>query len=391
MYKIEVTNLNNIKTFHFHGPIDSNVTDEITKFLDSNYKSEDNVVFDMQDVSYTSSAGLRVILKLAKSVRSFEVINANIDLYNIFEMVGFTQMIKISKAKRLISIEGKELIGEGYMGKVYRLDPDTIIKVFKRNADLSDVEREISLAKKAFVLGVPTAIPFDIVNVKEGGYGSVFELLKSSSFNKLFINNPEKEDEYIKMYIDIIKTITSITASEKDNFPHKKDNAYEWVKYLKEAKAYDEITINKLEKLVDTIPESMGLIHGDCHIKNIMMQGEEPFLIDMDTLGVGHPIFELTALFLTYIGYPDKFPGNVEEFLGISDRLAKKIFNSIIEELYKDRSQEERNEIVEKCALFGYMWLTYKTLVFEPDNLVRLNNAKEKVLSLINKYDTLNF
>ena len=391
MYKIEVTNLNNIKTFHFHGAIDSNVTDEITKFLDSNYKSEDNVVFDMQDVSYTSSAGLRVILKVAKSVKSFEVINANIDLYNIFEMVGFTQMIKISKAKRLISIEEKELIGEGYMGKVYRLDPDTIIKVFKRNADLSDVEREISLAKKAFVLGVPTAIPFDIVNVKEGGYGSVFELLKSSSFNKLFINNPEKEDEYIKMYIDIIKTITSITASEEDNFPHKKDNAYEWVKYLKEAKAYDEITINKLEKLVDTIPESMGLIHGDCHIKNIMMQGEEPFLIDMDTLGVGHPIFELTALFLTYIGYPDKFPGNVEEFLGISDRLAKKIFNSIIEELYKDRSQEERNEIVEKCALFGYMWLTYKTLVFEPDNLVRLNNAKEKVLSLINKYDTLNF
>ena len=391
MYQIEIKDENNSKVFEFHGPIDSNVTDEIGAFVYSKIGSDDKVIFDMNDVSYMSSAGLRVVLKTAKSVKGFSVINVCPELYNIFDMVGFTQMLKIEKAKRILSIEGKELIGEGYMGKVYRLDPDTIIKVFKWGVDLKDVEREIGLAKKAFVLGVPTAIPFDIVKVKEGGYGSVFELLKSNSFNKLFINNPEKEDEYVKMYVDVIKTITSIKAPDPNAFPHKINTAYEWVDYLKEAKAYDEVTLNKLEKLVHTIPDEDGLIHGDCHIKNIMMQGDEPFLIDMDTLGVGHPIFELTAIFLTYIGYPDTFPGNVEEFLGISEKLAKKLFYSVIDELYKDRSESERKEIVEKCALLGYMWLTQKTLFFEPNNTVRLENAKEKVLSLIDKYETLAF
>lgn len=391
MYEINIKVCDNTKVFIFNGAIDSNVTDEIRNFVESNSSSSDSVIFDMEKVPYMSSAGLRVVLKTAKSVKEFEVINASVELYNIFDMVGFTQMIKIKKAMREISIEGKELIGEGYMGKVYRLDPDTIIKVFKRTSDTSDIEREISLAKKAFILGVPTAIPFDIVKVKEGGYGSVFELLKSSSFNKLLINHPEKEDEYIKMYVNIIKTITSIEAKNPSEFPRKINDALTWVNGLKEAKAYDEATLAKLEKLVNTIPESSHLIHGDCHIKNIMMQGDEPFLIDMDTLGVGHIIFELTAIFLTYIGYPDKFPGNVQEFLGISDETAKKLFYSTIDSLYADKSKEERNTIVEKCALFGYMWLTYKTLLFEPENKVRLDNAKEKVMSLIDKYDTLNF
>lgn len=391
MYNIELKVDNNVKTFIFHGSIDSKVTDEISAFLTPKLSLEDSVIFDMDDVPYMSSAGLRVALKTAKSVKEFKIINASSDLYNIFDMVGFTQMMKIEKAKRVLSIEGKELIGEGYMGKVYRLDPDTIIKVFKWGVDLTDVEREITLAKKAFVLGVPTAIPFDIVKVKEGGYGSVFELLKSNCFNKLFINNPEKTDEYINMYVNVIKTILSIEAPDPSVFPRKLDTAYGWVSSLRESKAYDEETLNKLDKLVHTIPEDNHLIHGDCHIKNIMMQGDEPFLIDMDTLGVGHPIFELTAIFLTYIGYPDKFPGNIESFLGISEELGRRLFSSVIDELYKDRSLDERKEIVEKCALLGYMWLTQKTLFFEPDNKVRLDNAKEKVLSLINKYDTLAF
>jgi len=391
MYNIELKNENGNKIFVFHGSIDSNNSDEIRTFVEANSSIEDNVVFDLEDVPYMSSAGLRVVLKAAKSSKTFEAINASLDLYNTFEMVGFTQMIKIKKAMRVISIEGKEVIGEGFIGKIYRLDPDTIIKVLKRATNISDIEREISLAKKAFILGVPTAIPFDIVKVKEGGYGSVFELLKSNCFNKLFISNPEKTEEYTQMYINVIKTITSIKVSDSTQLPHKLNEGIGWINSLKEAKAFDEKTLNKLDALVHTIPDSNNLVHGDCHIKNIMMQDNEPFLIDMDTLGVGHPIFELTAIYLTYIGYPDKFPGNCDQFLGISDEACRKLFYSVVDSMYADRTEEERNVIVEKCALLGYAWLTQKTLIFEPDNLIRLNNAKERVLSLIDKYDNLAF
>ena len=39
------------------------------------------------------------------------------------------------------------------------------IKVFNRNNTYRDVEREIALSRKAFILGVPTAISFGIVSV----------------------------------------------------------------------------------------------------------------------------------------------------------------------------------------------------------------------------------
>ncbi len=37
-------------------------------------------------------------------------------------------------------------------------------------------------------MGIPTAIPFDVVKVKEGGFGSVFELINSTPLNKLMAN-----------------------------------------------------------------------------------------------------------------------------------------------------------------------------------------------------------
>ena len=80
--------------------------------------------------------------------------------------------------------EGCEVIGEGANGIVYRTDPDTIVKVYKNHDALEEIHNERELARKAFVLGIPTAIPYDVVRVGEG-YGSVFELLNAKSFAKI--------------------------------------------------------------------------------------------------------------------------------------------------------------------------------------------------------------
>lgn len=386
-----IENNNGVTVFKFEGSIDSSNSETLSAEVTSNLGDSKNVVFDFDAVKYISSAGLRMVLKTAKAVAEFKVINASSDVYEVFEMTGFTQIIKVSKALRVISIEGKELIGEGYMGKVYRLNPDTIIKVFYRNSTLEDVQKEVLLAKKAFVLGIPTAIPFDVVKVKEGGYGSVFELVKSSCMNKLFIEHPEKTDYYIKLYINVLKTLLSTRADENSGLPRKIDEAYVWFNYLREHEVFDETTINRLGVLLRTIPDSNVVIHGDYHIKNIMMQGEEPILIDMETLGTGHPIFEFTAFFLTYIGYPATDIGNAKTFLGIEDEVARKIFYDTLNEIYKDRTEDGKKAIVDKCALLGYMWLTYKTLIYEPENKVRLEHSKAEVLRLINDIKTLNF
>src|SRR5574344_2999539 len=111
-------------------------------------------------------------------------------------MTRFSELIHVEKAYRVISIEGCEVIGQGSNGKVYRLDPDTIIKVYNNPDALPDIRRERELARKAFVKGIPTAIPYDVVKVG-AGYGSVFELLSAKSFSKLLKEDPGKIDEIV--------------------------------------------------------------------------------------------------------------------------------------------------------------------------------------------------
>ena len=45
------------------------------------------------------------------------------------------------------------------------------------------------------------------------------------------------------------------------------------------------------------------MLHGDYHIKNVMMQDGEVLLIDMDTLCQGHPVFELASMYNAYVGF----------------------------------------------------------------------------------------
>ena len=53
------------------------------------------VIFDVNELEYISSAGLRQILQLKKQEKDFSIINASTDVYDIFDMTGFTEMMNI--------------------------------------------------------------------------------------------------------------------------------------------------------------------------------------------------------------------------------------------------------------------------------------------------------
>ena len=155
------------------------------------------LVLDLKELEYMSSAGLRVLLRLRKLEPGLRLVNASAEVYEILNLTGFTEMIPVEKAYRTVSIQGCEIIGRGSIGTVYRIDEDTAVKVYHGDHCLADVQRERELARKAFVLGVPTAIPYDVVRVGEGN-GSVFELLNAHSFSKLIAADPQGMDVYVE-------------------------------------------------------------------------------------------------------------------------------------------------------------------------------------------------
>ena len=63
-----------------------------------NDNPEKHTVVDADNLEYISSAGLRVILKLKKEEPQLAIINVSAEVYEVFDMTGFTEMVTIEKA-----------------------------------------------------------------------------------------------------------------------------------------------------------------------------------------------------------------------------------------------------------------------------------------------------
>lgn len=373
----------NLLTLFFEGELNSYNADVMEKEIDEVLSSSkfQTLNLDFAKLHYISSAGLRIILKIKQKHDDSHVINANLDVYDVLQMTGFTNIMDVKKAMREMSVEGAEIIGEGFFSTVYRIDKDTIIKVFNRTSDEKQIERELKLAKQAFVLGIPTAISFDIVKVKNK-LGVRFEMLDCMSLKNAFIKYPEKYDELLNKYVDLLKKINT-TECFDPSVPSIKKFFIEKVDAIKHL--LDEAHYEKLLGLMKSVPERSTFVHGDCHFKNIMVQGEDFLLIDMDTLSVGHPIFELANLRCPYVAFEEDAPGNCEQFFGMKAEYCVKLYDDIIR-LYFGKEDEA---IKDKIALVCYAHMVWWTLTNQKDNQKRLNGCKERLIALLDKYNDI--
>ena len=373
----------NLLTLFFEGELNSYNADVMEKEIDEVLSSSkfQTLNLDFAKLNYISSAGLRIILKIKQKHDDSHVINANLDVYDVLQMTGFTNIMDVKKAMREMSVEGAEIIGEGFFSTVYRIDKDTIIKVFNRTSDEKQIERELKLAKQAFVLGIPTAISFDIVKVKDK-LGVRFEMLDCMSLKNAFIKYPEKYDELLNKYVDLLKKINT-TECFDPSVPSIKKFFIEKVEAIKHL--LDEAHYEKLLGLMKSVPERSTFVHGDCHFKNIMVQGEDFLLIDMDTLSVGHPIFELANLRCPYVAFEEDAPGNCEQFFGMKAEYCVKLYDDIVR-LYFGKEDEV---IKDKIALVCYAHMVWWTLTNQKDNQKRLDGCKERLIALLDKYNDI--
>ena len=348
-----VSEKDGIVTIFLEGRIDSGNATQVEKkilgLMDENPGKE--ISFDAEKLDYISSAGLRVLLKVQKAkAKPVMISNVSGEVYDIFETTGFTQLLNVRKKYRQISVDGCEIIGKGAYGTVYRLDEDTVVKKYESPEALSMIENEKKLAKLAFVAGIPTAISFDIVKIGNT-FGSVFELLKAKTFNDLIKEKPSEADETIRKYTELIKQVHSISLapgtlpSAKAEYLKKLDNIHPLLS--------DEL-YERMKGFYDSLPEDDHVIHGDLQMKNIMLSGDEPMLIDMDTLSQGLPIFDLGGIYLAYIAFVEDDPENCKRFFGIDKEMADRIFYGVMDNYYREISEQEKKEILEKVKIIGY-------------------------------------
>ena len=193
------------------GRIDASNAADLQKELEAVRAENDgcDLELDAGGLEYISSAGLRVLLQLTRSQdKPLAVTNVTPAVYEILEMTGFTELLRVKKAYRRMSTDGCEVIGRGYYGTIYRIDDETIVKVYKGKDSIPMIENEIAMAKTAFLGGIPTAIAYDIVQVGED-YGSVFEMLKASTYMEWIRNSPEEKELIVDCYARFLRQVNN--------------------------------------------------------------------------------------------------------------------------------------------------------------------------------------
>lgn len=348
------------------------------------------LVLDADKLEYISSAGLRVILRLMKSGKKLTVVNVSPEVYEVLDVTGFTEMMNVEKAFRKVRIDGCEVIGQGSNGIVYRLDPETIVKVYRNNDALAEMKREREISRKAFVLGIPTAIPYDVVRVGDK-FGTVFELLNAKSITKLILADPENMDKYIAVFVDIMKLIHS-TAVKPGDLPSMKAVALDWADYLKGH--IPQAQQEKLHALIEAVPEHDYMLHGDYHGNNVMMQNGEPLMIDMDTLCVGHPVFELASTFNAYVGFSEINPDSIKQFMKLDAQTGRQIWSRILPLYLNSQDETYVQSVADKAMVIGYTRLLRRSLRREADTEMgrkSIAHYKTRLTELLDRVDTLVF
>ena len=319
------------------GSINSANAPEFEEALAAVPGETDGLILDAENLEYISSAGLRVLLSAKKRCgkKLFRIINVHPEVQNIFDVTGFSEIMEIVPASRKISIDGCEVIGRGACGECYRIDDETIIKLYYGNAATEWIEHEKALAKKAFVMGIPTAISYDIVEAN-GRKGVVYELIKSKTLGELIRSDRSRLDEYVRMYVDICKKVHSIHTNDPEIPSFKEQNRAD----IANIRGITEKERTCLHRFLDLVPDGSTCIHGDLNINNIMVQDGECCLIDMGELSTGTPLFDLSRIVFSMV-YANTAPGEFNGFYKMTSEEITEIYEKFFCGYFGCSSEEE--------------------------------------------------
>lgn len=274
--------------------------------------------------------------------------------------------ITAAQLEKEISIDGLTCIGKGQNSVVYRLNQDTIVKLYKPCPQLM---RQIAMEKKnadaAHALGVPTARALEIVRAGEN-YGLMFEYLEATSLRDVIAKEPNRLPDLAIKSAKLLRRLHGLKVPQ-DAFPKISDCYHERAAGL--ADFLTSAEINLLDEMIDSIPERKTYIHGDFHRGNIMVrrredchsEEDELLLIDMADSSMGHPVYDVLGTYMLGINLVKTFPSDfVAKLIGWDTKTIASVWDLFKRTYFQTEDEGELKEIEAMLEAYCRLrWLTF--------------------------------
>lgn len=286
-------------TLRLAGRLDANSAEILAAAVPADAELR-TLILDLGACPYVSSGGIRVILtqhkRLVPRGGGVALVNVQPEVRRVFDLTGLDQLVSVQDKLREISVEGLEFLSEGVFGEVFRVDDETIVKLYRTGVDPAVVEKEKRFARAAFVAGIPTAISLDLVSSGDR-YGIAYEMLGADSLAALMRREPDRIDDHARLLAGLARTIHD-TPADPAVFPDIKADSFGWLDDM--APLLDAEDVPFLRAKLEAIPDAGTSVHFDLHGGNVMVRDGEPVVIDMGDFSRGSPLFDLGLIETIY-------------------------------------------------------------------------------------------
>ncbi|MBQ6816094.1 MAG: phosphotransferase [Clostridia bacterium] len=175
---------------------------------------------------------------------------------------------------------------------IYR-DGDKIIKLFNEDYSKSDVLNEALNQARIEETGLPVPKLLDVEQI-DGKWAIVFEYIEGTTLEELMATNPEKEDEYLELFVNLQMTVhekrSALLNKLKDKM-HRKINET----------SLDATTRYELQTRLEGMPKHVKVCHGDFNMSNIIITKDgTPYIIDWAHATQGNASADVARTYLLF-------------------------------------------------------------------------------------------
>lgn len=186
----------------------------------------------------------------------------------------------------------KKLVAEMVGKKMFR-DGELAIKEFDASYSKANILNEA--LNQARVEETDLHIPhISAVEVVDGKGSIVMDYIEGVTLNQLMKENPDKEDEYLELFVDLQRTVLSKRVPMLNKLKDKMQSKISMANL-------DATTRYELHTRLDSLPKHYNLCHGDFNPSNIIITKDgTPYIIDWAHATQGNASADVARSYLLF-------------------------------------------------------------------------------------------
>jgi len=125
------------------------------------------------------------------------------------------------------------------------------------------------------------------------------------------------------------------------------------------------------------------------------LTGDEVLIIDMDTLAVGHPIFELGSMYNSFVGFGEADRSVIKEFLGFDADKAEEFYHRALGAYLGTTDEDSIKTVKDKSRIVGYTRMIRRSIrrggLEDPQRKAEIELWTSRLIELLRQTDSIVF